>query len=107
MGFHVTHLYGLTECYGPATVCLEQPELGRPADRGARALRWRARACATRRWRTSRCSIPTRWRRCRADGATIGELMLRGNTVMKGYLKNPRPRAEASRGGWFHTGDLA
>ena len=48
------------------------------------------------------------WRRCRRDGATIGEMMLRGNTVMKGYLKNPtRDRARRSRGGWFHTGDLA
>ena len=51
--------------------------------------------------------IPKPWRRCRADGATIGELMLRGNTVMKGYLKNPKATAAAFRGGWFHTGDLA
>ena len=50
---------------------------------------------------------PQRWRRSPADGATMGELMLRGNTVMKGYLKNPAASAEAFAGGWYHTGDLA
>ena len=48
-----------------------------------------------------------RWRRCRADGATMGEIMMRGNIVMKGYLKNPTATEEAFAGGWFHTGDLA
>ena len=105
MGFRVTHLYGLTESYGPATLCAWQDEWG------ALGLEERARLMARQgvRYATleglmvadeSHVPVPK-------DGATMGEVMLRGNTIMKGYLRNPRATAEAFREGWYHTGDLA
>ncbi len=105
MGFRVTHLYGLTETFGPATVCAWQGEWGRLA------LPEKARAMARQGVRYPTLDDyavldPQTMTPVPADGATIGELMVRGNTVMKGYLKNPRATAEALAGGWFHTGDL-
>ncbi|MEZ5590429.1 MAG: acyl-CoA synthetase [Gammaproteobacteria bacterium] len=106
LGFHVIHLYGLTECYGPATICVEQPdwhELDLPA-RAAKMARQGVR------YTTSEDIIvadPETLQSVPADGATLGEIMLRGNTVMKGYLKNPAATAKAFQGGWYHTGDLA
>ena len=106
MGFRVTHLYGLTESYGPATLCAWQEDwaalpleekAGRMARQGVRYLTLAELMVAEP---GSLAPVP-------ADGKTIGELMLRGNTVMKGYLKNKAASAEAFRGGWFHTGDLA
>jgi fatty-acyl-CoA synthase len=106
MGFRVTHLYGLTESYGPATLCAWQPE-------------WDALALPERAARMARQGVayPTLGALMVADsttlapvprdGATMGEVMLRGNTLMKGYLRNPAATAKAFRGGWFHTGDLA
>nr|WP_038098652.1 acyl-CoA synthetase [Thioalkalivibrio sp. HK1] len=105
MGFDVTHLYGLTETYGPTTVCAWQEEwdsddvetlAGRMARQGVIYPTMQALRIAD-----PETMVDTPW-----DGETIGELMLRGNTVMRGYLKNPTATDEAFRGGWFHTGDL-
>ncbi|KPP99424.1 acyl-CoA synthetase [Marinobacter sp. HL-58] len=106
MGFQVTHVYGLTEVYGPVTVCawkLEWDDL--PVEERARI-----KARQGVRYHTLAGMMvgdPETMEAVPKDGKTIGEIFLRGNTVMKGYLKNPKATAEALRGGWFHTGDLA
>ncbi len=106
MGFRVTHLYGLTETYGPATLCAWQPEwdgLGleeRAAVMARQGVRYPTLEGLMVAGPDTMAPVPK-------DAQTIGEIMLRGNTVMKGYLKNPAATAEAFRGGWFHTGDLA
>jgi fatty-acyl-CoA synthase len=105
MGFNVTHLYGLTECYGPSTFSAPQP------DWAALENEDRVRLMARQGVRYPTISghlvlDPETMAPVPADGVTIGELMLQGNTVMKGYLKNPDTTAEAFAGGWFHTGDL-
>jgi fatty-acyl-CoA synthase len=105
MGFHVTHLYGLTESYGPATVCLWQErwdDLG--ADDQARMVARQGVVYPTL-WQ-ARIADPETLEPAPSDGETIGELLLRGNTLMKGYLKNPAATEAAFKGGWFHTGDL-
>ena len=106
MGFRVTHLYGTTESYGPATVCAWHDE-------------WDDLPLEVRAERTARQGVryptleevavldPRTLDPVPADGATIGEVMLRGNTIMKGYLKNPAATAEAFQGDWYHSGDLA
>jgi fatty-acyl-CoA synthase len=106
MGFRVTHLYGLTETFGPATLCAWQE--------GWDALPVEARATALARQGVAYPTLegllvadPATLRPVPRDGRTLGEILLRGNTVMKGYLENPAATAEAFRGGWFHTGDLA
>ena len=106
MGFRVTHLYGLTESYGPATLCAWQEEwdaLG-PEER-ARVMARQGVAYPT--LGGLMVADPDTLSPVPRDGATMGELMVRGNTVMKGYLLNPTATEEAFRGGWFHTGDLA
>ena len=105
MGFAVTHLYGLTECYGPATICLWQPELA------AMALPEKAAFMARQgvnhpMLEEATVLDPASLTPVPADGTTLGEVMLRGNTVMKGYLHNATANAAAFAGGWFHTGDL-
>jgi len=106
MGFRVTHLYGLTETYGPSAVCAWQEEWGElPLDEKAAKMARQGVRTVTLDGarvvdRAAMTDVP-------ADGATIGELVLRGNTVMKGYLKNPQATDEAFAGDWFHTGDLA
>jgi fatty-acyl-CoA synthase len=105
MGFNVTHLYGLTESYGPATLCAWQEEWA------GLDLTERARLMARQgvRYPTlagMMIADPGTHVPVPRDGATLGEVMLRGNTLMKGYLKNPRATAEAFREGWYHTGDL-
>jgi len=106
MGFRVTHLYGLTETYGPATVCAWQEEwAGLPmSERAARMARQGVTYLTHERQRVvdpqTMAGVP-------ADGSTMGELILRSNTVMKGYLKNPTATEAAFEHGWFHTGDLA
>jgi fatty-acyl-CoA synthase len=106
LGFRVTHMYGLTECYGPATVCLEQadwPDLPL-AERAVRMARQGVRHPLLEG--TMVADVAT-MQQVPSDGHSIGELLLRGNTLMKGYLKNPKATRDAFRGGWFHTGDLA
>jgi fatty-acyl-CoA synthase len=106
MGFDITHVYGLTETYGPAAVCAKHPE-------------WEALPLEERVRRNGRQGVaylleegmtvmdPQSMQVVPADGETMGEIMFRGNITMKGYLKNPRATEEAFRGGWFHSGDLA
>jgi len=105
MGFAVTHLYGLTECYGPATICLWQPGLDEmPLEQKAAFM---ARQGVNHPMLEEATVLdPATLARVPADGVTLGEVMLRGNTVMKGYLRNPQATDAAFAGGWFHTGDL-
>jgi fatty-acyl-CoA synthase len=106
MGFAVTHLYGLTETYGPSTVCLWQPGLDeRPVDEKAAFMA--RQGVQTPMMEEVAVLDPETMAPVPHDGVTMGELVLRGNTVMKGYLKNPTATAEAFRGGWLHSGDLA
>ncbi len=106
LGFAVTHLYGLTETYGPSTVCLWQPGLEElPIEQKAAFMA--RQGVQTPMIEEVSVLDPATMQPVPADGATIGELMLRGNTVMKGYLKNPSATDEAFAGGWFHSGDLA
>ena len=106
LGFDLVHTYGLTETYGPASVCAPQTQ-------------WQDLTLEQRAEKNSRQGVayllqedlvvmdpetmtPVPW-----DGQTMGEIMFRGNITMKGYLKNPKATDEAFRGGWFHSGDLA
>ncbi|MBC7583256.1 MAG: acyl-CoA synthetase [Tardiphaga sp.] len=105
IGIKLTHVYGLTEVYGPASVCAEQPgwdELP-PAER-ARLKRRQGVPYPLQEAVT--VLDPETMREVPRDGETIGEVMFRGNIVMKGYLKNEKATQEAFEGGWFHTGDL-
>ena len=106
MGFNVTHLYGLTESYGPATLCAWQDEwtdldlVSRAKLMARQGVRYPTLAGMQVADPETHVPVPR-------DGETLGEVMLRGNTVMKGYLKNPKATEEAFREGWYHTGDLA
>ena len=104
-GFRVTHLYGLTETYGPSTICAWQSDWD-ALELQARSDRMARQGVAYPVLEEVMVADPETMAPVPWDGATIGELMLRGNTVMKGYLKNPTATAEAFRGGWYHTGDL-
>ena len=106
MGFRVTHLYGLTESYGPSTVCAFQEEWD-ALPLGERAARMARQGVGYLTLDAQRVADPATMNDVPADGATIGELLLRSNTVMKGYLKNRTASDDAFAGGWFHTGDLA
>jgi fatty-acyl-CoA synthase len=104
-GFNVTHVYGLTETYGPAVVNDWQDEwdkLGAPEQAAKKARQ------GVRYHMLEALDVldPDTMRPVPRDGATIGEVMFRGNVVMKGYLKNPSATATAFAGGWFHSGDL-
>ncbi len=106
LGFDLTHVYGLTEVYGPAAVCVKQPEwemldLNERAIRnGRQGVRYPMEESVTVLDPDSLAPVP-------ADAATIGEVMFRGNITMKGYLKNPAATERAFAGGWFRSGDLA
>jgi fatty-acyl-CoA synthase len=105
-GIELTHVYGLTETYGPASVCAPQEK-------------WAALPLAERADLLSRQGVravlqegltvldPDTMQEVARDGATMGEVMFRGNITMKGYLKNPKATAASFAGGWYHTGDLA
>jgi fatty-acyl-CoA synthase len=104
-GFNVTHLYGLTETYGPAVVndwdarWDSLPSADRAAKKARQGVRYAALEALSIRDPETLDPVP-------ADGRTLGEVMFRGNIVMKGYLKNRKATEEAFHGGWFHSGDL-
>ena len=106
IGFDITHVYGLTEVYGPAAVAVKRPSWA-SADlseqtrlNGRQGVRYGLQEGMTVLDADTLAPLP-------ADGHTMGEIMFRGNIVMKGYLKNPKATDQAFAGGWFHTGDLA
>jgi fatty-acyl-CoA synthase len=105
MGFDITHVYGLTETYGPAAVCAKHEEwddlpLEKRVELNGRQGVWYHAQ--------ERMAVidPQSMRAVPWDNETVGEVMFRGNLTMKGYLKNPKATAEAFAGGWFHTGDI-
>jgi len=106
IGFDITHVYGLTETYGPASVCAKHdhwadlPVAEQVALNGRQGVRYHAQEGITVMDPQTMQEVP--W-----DGETMGEIMFRGNLVMKGYLKNEKATAESFAGGWYHTGDLA
>jgi fatty-acyl-CoA synthase len=106
MGFDITHVYGLTEVYGPATVCAKQEEWSQVDIAERTRLNGRQ---GVRYLMEEGLSVmdPETMQPVPADGETMGEIMFRGNITMKGYLKNPKASEAAFRGGWFHSGDLA
>jgi len=106
IGFDITHVYGLTEVYGPAGVAAKRASwatqsLSEQTRLNARqGVRYVLQEGMTLKDSATMLDLP-------ADGETMGEIMFRGNIVMKGYLKNPQATQKAFEGGWFHTGDLA
>ena len=106
MGFSLTHVYGLTETYGPAAVCAKHEEWeALPVERraelnGRQGVAYHLQQGMTVMDSATMQPVPR-------DGETMGEIMFRGNLTMKGYLKNPQATAAAFSGGWFHSGDLA
>ena len=106
IGIELTHVYGLTEVYGPASVCSKQEEWasmpigGRAERNGRQGVRTPLQDALI--VLDPETMLPVPW-----DGETMGEIMFRGNIAMKGYLKNPAATEKAFEGGWFHTGDLA
>ncbi len=105
LGFRVTHLYGLTETYGPATVCAWQHAWDE-LDLETRMNMMVRQGVAYHTLEDIMIADPKTMEPVPSDGKTMGEVMVRGNTAMKGYLKNPNATDEAFRGGWLHTGDL-
>ena len=106
LGFELTHVYGLTETYGPATVCVKQDDWAerqlteRVALNGRQGVSYPSQEEVIVLDPDTLIPVPL-------DGKTVGEIMFRGNIVMKGYLRNETATNEAFEGGWFHTGDLA
>ncbi len=106
MGFSITHVYGLTETYGPATLCAKHtaweslPVAEQARLNGRQGVRNPVVEAVTVMHPLTMEPVPQ-------DGETIGEIMFRGNITMKGYMKNPKATQEAFAGGWFHSGDLA
>jgi fatty-acyl-CoA synthase len=106
LGFDITHVYGLTEVYGPATVCAKHEEWG-ALDIGERTRMNGRQGVRYLMEEGLAVMDPETMRPVPADGETMGEIMFRGNITMKGYLKNPAASQKAFAGGWFHSGDLA
>ncbi len=105
LNIELVHLYGLTECYGPATINLPQPGLERMTP--AEQAHFQARQGVTHVTMAAVRVVDEKMRDVPTDGKTMGEVVIRGNTVMKGYYRQPQETAETFRGGWLHTGDLA
>jgi fatty-acyl-CoA synthase len=106
MGFRITHLYGLTESYGPSTLCAWQDEWSQlPLPERARRMARQGVPMPT--MAQAMVIDPATHQPVPKDGVAIGEIMLRGNTIMKGYLKNDAATAAAFAHGWYHSGDLA
>ncbi|KIN70837.1 AMP-binding domain protein [Sulfitobacter noctilucae] len=106
LGFNVTQVYGLTETYGHVTECLWRPEDWDQLDQAARAA-VKARQGVAMPMMDHITVTDPKMGQTPMDGKTQGEIMIRGNSVMKGYFKNPKATAEAFAGGYFHSGDLA
>lgn len=106
MGFSVSHVYGLTETYGPCVVCAPHDEWSALSidDRAELLARQGVRAPLQDEMMVA---DPATLEPVPKDGKTMGEIFMRGNLVMKGYLKNPTTTQESFAGGWFHSGDLA
>ncbi len=104
-GFHVIHVYGLTESYGPAVMCAwhEEWDALPPEERSAKKARQGVTYPVLEGLMIADSET---LEPCPADAETMGEVFMRGNIIMKGYFKNPKTTEEAFRGGWFHTGDL-
>jgi fatty-acyl-CoA synthase len=104
-GFNVTHVYGLTETYGPAVVN-EWANDWNDLEKSARAAKKARQGVRYHALEMLSVKDPETMEPVPADASTLGEVMFRGNLVMKGYLKNPQATKEAFEGGWFHSGDL-
>ena len=106
IGIDLVHIYGLTETYGPAALNVRQPAWdGLPEE--ARAARAARQGFASLLQQEMRVLDPDTLREVPHDGVTVGEIMFRGNVVMRGYLKNPKATEASFAGGWFRSGDLA
>ncbi len=106
LGFDLTHVYGLTEVYGPAAVCTKHEEWG-DLEIGERARLNARQGVRYHLQRSATVLDPATMQQVPADAETMGEIMFQGNIAMKGYLKNPQATQQAFSGGWFHSGDLA
>ena len=105
LGFSVTHAYGLTECYGPGVVCAWQEEWDRrPVSE--KALLKARQGVRYPSLEEMIVADPATMKECPADGVTVGEVLMRGNIIMKGYFKDPDATSRAFKEGWFRTGDL-
>ena len=105
LGFSVTHAYGLTECYGPGVVCAWQEEWDRhPVSE--KALLKARQGVRYPSLEEMIVADPVTMKECPADGVTVGEVLMRGNIIMKGYFKDPDATSRAFKEGWFRTGDL-
>jgi fatty-acyl-CoA synthase len=107
LGMHVTHVYGLTETYGPVTLCAWQSDRWDHETPSRRAELKARQGVRGQMLEGLMVADPETLEPVVRDGEHLGEVFMRGNNVMKGYLKNPSATEEAFRGGWFHSGDLA
>ena len=107
MGVDVTHVYGLTETYGPVTLCAWQADLWGNESAADQAILKARQGVGGQMLEGLMVADPVTLEPVPKDGESMGEIMMRGNNVMKGYLKNPAATEDSFAGGWFHSGDLA